>query len=103
MKQEFYNEKPIDAPGLSVNINNNNMNLGDCIILKRSDTVFFDEVKPNWDLLSLQDGIDFIRYAINMTTDTMRFANINKTVGGPIDILVIKPNSAFWISHKELH
>ena len=32
--------------------------------------------------------------------DTMSFQNRLKTVGGPIDILVIKPEEAIWIKEK---
>ena len=56
-----------------------------------------------WDLLTLQDGIDFAQFAIKTTIDSMRFRMGPKTVGGPIDILVIKPNGAKWIQRKELH
>lgn len=56
-----------------------------------------------WGLMTLQDGIEFAEYAIKTTIDTMRFQVAPKTVGGPIDILVIKPNDAQWIQHKELH
>jgi len=61
----------------------------------------FHEVPFN--LYSLQDAIDFSQYAIKMTIDAMRFQMRPKTVGGEIDILVLKPNSSFWITHKELH
>lgn len=61
------------------------------------------EMDVAWDLMTLQDGIDFAEYAIKTTIDTMRFQIAPKTVGGPIDILVIKPNGAQWIKHKELH
>ena len=56
-----------------------------------------------WNYLTLQDAIDFARYAVQTTIDTMRFQKRVKTVGGPIDILVIKPSGAQWISRKELH
>lgn len=61
------------------------------------------ELDVAWDLMTLQDGIDFANYAIKTTIDTMRFQVAPKTVGGPIDILVIKPNGAYWIQRKELH
>ena len=61
------------------------------------------ELDIAWDLMTLQDGIDFASYAIKTTIDTMRFQVAPKTVGGPIDILVIKPNGAHWIQRKELH
>lgn len=56
-----------------------------------------------WNFFSLQDAIDFAMYAINTTVETMRFQERLKTVGGPIDVLIIKPTGTTWIAHKELH
>lgn len=56
-----------------------------------------------WTFFTLQDAIDFVIYAIRTTTESMRFQQRKRTVGGPIDILVIKPNSGYWIQKKELH
>lgn len=56
-----------------------------------------------WNLLTLQDAIDFAQYAVDITIKTMHYSNVVETVGGPIDILVIKPDCAFWIQHKDLH
>lgn len=56
-----------------------------------------------WKYFTLQDAIDFAKYAIDVTIKTMAFQNCVKTVGGPIDILVIKQDKAFWIARKELH
>jgi hypothetical protein len=56
-----------------------------------------------FEMFTLQDAIEFAIYAIKTTADTMRFQLRNKTVGGPIDVLVIKPNDAFWVNRKELH
>lgn len=55
-----------------------------------------------WNFFTLQDAIDFAVYAIRTTIDSVRFLPRAKTVGGPIDVLVIKPNKTFWISKKEL-
>lgn len=57
----------------------------------------------NWGFFTLQDAIDFARYAIKTVIDTMKFQSRIKTVGEPIDILVLKPKDAFWISKKGLH
>ena len=57
----------------------------------------------SWGLFTLQDAIDFAQYAVDVTIKTMHYSNVVETVGGPIDILVIKPDTAFWIQHKELH
>ena len=56
-----------------------------------------------WNYFTLQDAIDFAKYAVQATIDTIRFQKRVKTVGGPIDILVIKPTGALWIARKELH
>ena len=56
-----------------------------------------------WGLFSLQDAIDFAQYAVDVTIKTMRFQNVVETVGGPIDILVLKPQEATWIQQKHLH
>lgn len=56
-----------------------------------------------WDAMTLQDAIDFCVYAIRTTIDTMRFQTRPKTVGGPIDVLVLTADGARWIQKKELH
>lgn len=57
----------------------------------------------NFSFFTLQDAINFANYAVDVTIKTMAFENCVKTVGGPIDILAIKPERAFWIARKELH
>ena len=60
-----------------------------------------------WAFFTLQDAIDFAIYAVKTTRDTMRFQARTKTVGGPVDVLVIRPgqepNRAVWIQRKDLH
>lgn len=55
-----------------------------------------------WSFFTLQDAIDFAVYAVRTTIDSIRFQTRPKTVGGPIDVLVIKADGAFWIKRKEL-
>lgn len=55
-----------------------------------------------WAFFNLQDAIDFAVYAIRATIESVRFQPRAKTVGGPIDVLVIKPSESKWISRKEL-
>lgn len=57
----------------------------------------------NFYCFTLQDAINFANYAVDVTIKTMAFGNCVKTVGGPIDILAIKPDGAFWVARKELH
>lgn len=55
-----------------------------------------------WQFFTLQDAIDFAVFAVRSTIDAMRFQARAKTVGGPIDVLVIKPSGASWIQRKQL-
>lgn len=74
----------------------------DCMLIPKN-AVCHPEMDIAWGLMTLQDGIEFAEYAIKTTIDTMRFQMAPKTVGNPIDILIIKPDGAKWIKHKELH
>lgn len=84
--------------------------------------VFYRLIKPLWaeeesekryfplnqfdihfSFFTLQDAVDFAVYAIRTTIDSMRFQARNRTVGGPIDVLIIKPDQAYWLQRKELH
>jgi len=61
-----------------------------------------DQYEIQFAYFTLQDAIDFAVFAMRTTIDGMRFQVRNKTVGGPIDVLVIKPEGGFWMSQKEL-
>lgn len=56
-----------------------------------------------WQFFTMQDAVDFCIFAVRSTIDAIRFQPRPKTVGGPIDVLVIKPNEAVWVQRKELH
>lgn len=56
-----------------------------------------------WKFFSLQDATDFAVFAMSTTIGAIRFQNRIKTVGGPIDILVVKPQETLWVQRKELH
>lgn len=70
---------------------------------KNGQEIPLGKTEVSWTLFTLQDAIDFAQYAVDVTIKTMHYSNVVETVGGPIDILVIKPDNAFWIQHKELH
>lgn len=55
-----------------------------------------------FEFFTLQDAIDFAFYGIRSTIDTLRFQSREKTVGGPIDVLVITPDDSRWIAQKQL-
>ena len=71
-------------------------------ILDYTNLNIIPEAQIAWQFMSLQDAVDFAKFAIETTINAMRFQSINKTVGGPIDILVIKPNKTKWLQHKSL-
>jgi len=55
-----------------------------------------------WEAMTLQDAIDFSVFAIRTTIDTIRFQARPKTVGGPIDVLIITPSEIKFVKRKEL-
>ena len=60
----------------------------------------YDLALQHW---TLQDAIEFAEFTISATINSMRFQKRPKSVGGPIDILVLKPEESFWVKRKELH
>lgn len=55
-----------------------------------------------FNFFTLQDAIDFAVYAVRTTIESIRFQPRAKTVGGPIDVLVVKPREAYWVQRKTL-
>lgn len=56
-----------------------------------------------WQFFTLQDAIDFAIFATRATIEVIRFQTRPKTVGGPIDVLVLQQQECKWIQRKELH
>lgn len=57
---------------------------------------------PHFNLMPLQDAVDYAVHLIRTTIETMRFEPRYPSVGGPIDVLVIKPDGMEWVQRKEL-
>ena len=57
---------------------------------------------PRFDAMPLQDAIDYAIHLIRATIDTLRFEPRYPSVGGPIDVLVLKPDGMQWVQRKEL-
>ncbi len=70
---------------------------------KGNDKVIRSPAPIVWDAMALQDAIDFAVYAIRTTIDTTRFQARPKTVGGPIDVLLLTPDQPRWIQRKAYH
>ena len=81
------------------------MRILNTVKLKQGDNwIDLTDTPLAFNFMTLQDAIDFADYAIRTTIDTIRFQQKEKTVGGPIDILIVKPNETpIWIKRKELH
>jgi len=60
----------------------------------------YDLACQHW---TLQDAIEFAEFVISATISCIKFQKRPKTVGGPVDILVLKPEESFWIKRKTLH
>lgn len=74
-------------------------------VVKR-DTLDLYELRTNirYDLMSLQDAIDFAVFIIRATIEAQRFNQASvQGVGGAIDIAVVTPDGFKWIQHKQLH
>lgn len=51
-------------------------------------------------LMPLKDGIDFAEFMVDVTIKYQRFSDCIKTCGGPIDVLVMTKDDAFWYKNK---
>lgn len=60
----------------------------------------FEEIL--WGYFTLQDAVDFARYAVETTIQTMHFKNVVETIGGSVDILVITPDETKWLQKETL-
>jgi hypothetical protein len=58
---------------------------------------------PLFAAMPLQDAIDYAVHLIRATIDTLRFEPRYPSVGGPIDVLVIRSDGPQWVQRKELH
>ena len=57
-----------------------------------------------YDLMTLQDAIDFAVFIVRATIEAQRFnQDAVQGVGGAIDIAVITADGFRWIQHKQLH
>ncbi len=74
------------------------------VAIKTTDNNYLDLPFEDilWGYFTLQDAIDFARYAVETTIQTMRFKNVVETVGGSVDILVITPDETRWLQKERL-
>ena len=74
------------------------------VAIKKKDNQYLDLPFEDilWSYFTLQDAIDFARYAVETTIQTMRFKNVVETVGGSGDVLVITPDKTSWLQKESL-
>ena len=51
-------------------------------------------------LMPLKDGIDFAEFMVDVTIKYQRFSDCIKTCGGPIDVLVMTKDDAFYYKNQ---
>jgi len=69
-----------------------------------------DYIKPTSQLvvknlryLTLQDTVDYAVFAIKASAMYEKYVLLNNRISGPIDILVIRPDTIEWVTKKRLH
>lgn len=74
------------------------------VAVKHTDGTYAELPYENilWEYFTLQDAVDFARYAVETTIKTMHFKNVIETVGGSVDILVITPDKTMWLQKETL-
>lgn len=74
------------------------------VAVKHTDGTYAELPYENilWEYFTLQDAVDFARYAVETTIKTMHFKNVIETVGGSVDILVITPDKTTWLQKETL-
>jgi len=100
----------VDVPNNATTRRNRNAQNGQIEygILRGGDTAIVDRLlsqpqfNPPFQVMNLQDGVDFSRHLIRATIDQMRFEPRFATVGGPIDTLVITAAAADFLVQKSL-
>lgn len=57
-------------------------------------------LNTSYKYMTLADAIEFSKFLIDTTIKYQYFSDELKTCGGPIDVLVITKDNAFWSRHK---
>ena len=75
------------------------------VALKNPDGSYTDMPSSSvlFEYFTLQDAVDFARYAVETTANTMHFLRAVETVGNVADVLVITPDDTEWLQKEALH
>lgn len=72
-------------------------------LIQKENIEFNDVSFIPWHLMTIPDALNFIDFAFATTINDMRFQSIAKTVGGPINILIVKPNEVLWARKNKIN
>jgi hypothetical protein len=78
-------------------------------ILRSGDTAVVDRLlsqpqfTPAFQVMNVQDAVDYSRHLIRTTIDQLRFEPRFSTVGGEIDTLVVTSSEGHFLARKALH
>lgn len=71
------------------------------VYLKRTNQYkLHSSYKLKLDSMSIPEGIDFSEFIINTAKQVMSYQECDQTIGGPIDILILKPYESYWYRRK---
>lgn len=103
IKRQIVNPSIIEANNVDITDSDGTVtHIDQAVIIDRNGMMILPEADLAWEFMSLQDAVDFAKFAIETTIAAMNFKKVGKTVGGPIDILIIKPKGSGWLKHKKL-
>lgn len=57
-------------------------------------------INLDFNTMPLKDSIEFAEFLVDLTIKYERFSDDIQTCGGPIDVLVITKDEAYWVNHK---
>lgn len=78
---------------------------GETMVIQTIGSLFTNnpQLKPAYELFSLQDAIEYAEYVIATTARFQHFSKMMATVGGEVDIALVTPFEQFrWIKQKSL-
>jgi hypothetical protein len=70
--------------------------------ISNSEFVALPHYRIPYETMTLQDAINLAVLLISTTAELMEIQLRQKTVGGPIDVLVLAPDKSRWIKRKRL-
>ena len=104
LKSQILTPRYYNVPNINITLTDGSLvTIPDSAVLDKSQNSILPDIEIAWDAMTLQDAIDFAKYALEITIKTMKFTLTSNTVGGPIEILVIKPKESKWLQHKKLN